>query len=118
MNDKVNVKLLKGLLDIIVLRIVATTPLHGYSIIINIKKRFGVYFGPSTIYPLLNVLEKEGLVKSDWQLNSKRPRKVYSSTALGNTELERWLSNLRMIVVKTGLDIEVRQPMIVAQPQA
>jgi hypothetical protein len=36
-------------------------PMHGYQIITKIRKTFGVYFGPSTIYPLLGALEKKWL---------------------------------------------------------
>ncbi len=31
-------------------------------------KTYGVYFGPSTIYPLLALLEKKGYVKSVWNM--------------------------------------------------
>jgi DNA-binding PadR family transcriptional regulator len=46
----VSTKLMKGLLDMIILQFLNGEPMHGYQIITKIRKNFGVYFGPSTIY--------------------------------------------------------------------
>ena len=52
-------KLTKGLLDMIVLQYLEKESMHGYQLISKIRKGFGVYFGASTIYPLLgNAREK------------------------------------------------------------
>ena len=59
-------KLTKGLLDMIVLQLLRNEPMHGYQIITSIRKSFGVYFGPSTVYPMLGMLKKKGQVKSGW----------------------------------------------------
>ena len=80
---KVQAKLVKGLLDLIILNLLKAKPMHGYQIITCIRKNFGVYFGPSTIYPLLNSLEEKGYIKSEWDLSKDRPRKVYNLTAEG-----------------------------------
>ena len=68
-QKEVSTKLMKGLLDLIILQFLSTQPMHGYQIITKIRKNFGVYFGPSTIYPLLSTLEKKGFVKSEWNMN-------------------------------------------------
>ena len=47
-QKEVQVKLMKGLLDLIILQFLSTQPMHGYQIITRIRKSFGVYFGPST----------------------------------------------------------------------
>src|SRR4030066_914353 len=52
-QKEVQAKLAKGLLDLIVLQFLNGQPTHGYQIITKIRKCFGVYFGPSTIAPLL-----------------------------------------------------------------
>ena len=80
---RVQTKLMKGLLDLIILNLLKSKPMHGYQIISCIRKNFGVYFGPSTIYPLLNSLEEKGYIKSEWDLSRDRPRKVYNLTAEG-----------------------------------
>jgi len=45
-SKEVQVKLMKGLLDLIVLQFLSSQPMHGYQIITRIRKNFGVYFGP------------------------------------------------------------------------
>ena len=84
---KVQIKLMRGLLDLVILQFLKVEPMHGYGIITSIRKNFGVYFGPSTVYPLLNSLEEKGYVKSRWNLNNDRPRKVYSLTPDGHSLL-------------------------------
>jgi PadR family transcriptional regulator PadR len=84
---EVQIKLMRGLLDLVILQFLNVQPMHGYKIITSIRKNFGVYFGPSTIYPLLGVLEEKGYIKSEWNLKSDRPRKVYSLTPEGSNLL-------------------------------
>jgi len=80
---EVQMKLMRGLLDLVVLQFLRAHPMHGYQIIASLRKNFGVYFGPSTIYPLLSVMEENGYIKSHWDLENDRPRKVYSITDQG-----------------------------------
>jgi PadR family transcriptional regulator PadR len=101
-SKEVQVKLMKGLLDLIVLQFLSSQPMHGYQVITRIRKTFGVYFGPSTIYPLLNVLEKKGYVKSEWNMNSERPRKVYKLTNEGQSLLNFTEDSLNFICRKIG----------------
>ena len=84
---KAEIKLVRGLLDLVVLGLLKEKSMHGYGIITCIRRSFGVYFGPSTIYPLLNDLEKKGNIKSEWDLTHDRPRKVYCLTAEGQSLL-------------------------------
>ncbi len=84
---KVEKELTKGLLDLVVLGFLKSKPMHGYKIIQSIRRNFGIYFGPSTIYPYLKNLEKNGYIKSKWDVNSDRPRKVYHITSDGNSLL-------------------------------
>lgn len=101
-TKEVQVKLMKGLLDLIVLQFLSTQPMHGYQIITRIRKTFGVYFGPSTIYPLLNALERSGYVKSEWDMSNERPRKVYKLTAEGRSLLNFTEDSLNFICKKIG----------------
>lgn len=101
-TKEVQVKLMKGLLDLIVLQFLNTHPMHGYQVITKIRKNFGVYFGPSTIYPLLNNLEKKGYVKSEWDMRNERPRKVYQLTTEGNNLLNFTEDSLNFICRKIG----------------
>ena len=99
-QKEVQAKLAKGLLDLIVLQFLNTQPMHGYQIITKIRKSFGVYFGPSTIYPLLASLEKKGYVNSEWNMATERPRKVYNLTTEGNNLLNFTEDSLNFICRK------------------
>jgi len=101
-SKEVQVKLMKGLLDLIVLQFLSAQPMHGYQIITKIRKTFGVYFGPSTIYPLLNMLEKRRYVKSEWNMSNERPRKVYKLTSDGQNLLNFTEDSLNFICRKIG----------------
>jgi DNA-binding PadR family transcriptional regulator len=94
---EVQTKLMRGLLDLVVLQFLRSHPMHGYRIITSIRKNFGVYFGPSTIYPLLSELEEKGYLKSHWDLDAERPRKVYKLTAEGQSLLDCTENSLNLI---------------------
>ena len=93
-------KLMKGLLDLVILQFLNANPMHGYQIISSIRKNFGVYFGPSTIYPLLNSLAEKGYIKSQWDLSKERPRKVYELTNEGKNLLSFTENSLHHICQK------------------
>ena len=99
-TKEVSTKLMKGLLDLIILQFLSNEPMHGYQIITKIRKNFGVYFGPSTIYPLLGTLEKKGYVDSQWNMNYERPRKVYRLTNNGQNMLNYTEESLNLICRK------------------
>ena len=96
-QKEIQTKLMKGLLDLIVLQFLSNQPMHGYQIITKIRKSFGVYFGPSTIYPLLGTLEKKGYVNSTWNMDTERPRKVYHLTNDGRSLLNFTEDSLNFI---------------------
>ena len=113
LQKEVSTKLMKGLLDLIVLQFLSTEPMHGYQVITKIRKNFGVYFGPSTIYPLLGTLEKKGYVDSHWNMNFERPRKVYSLTSDGQNMLNFTEDSLNLICRKiTNTPTETNQPTV------
>jgi DNA-binding PadR family transcriptional regulator len=112
-QKEVSTKLTKGLLDMIVLQYLNTEPMHGYQIISKIRKNFGIYFGPSTIYPMLGTLEKKGYIESHWNMNFDRPRKVYSLTAAGQSMLNYTEESLNLICRKlTITKPEENHPMV------
>ena len=112
-QKEVSTKLTKGLLDMIILQFLNTEPMHGYQVISKIRKNFGIYFGPSTIYPLLGTLEKKGYVDSHWNMNFDRPRKVYSLTAAGQSILNFTEESLNLICRKlTITNQQENHPMI------
>lgn len=82
-NKTVQAKMMKGMLDLIVLQLLHGQGRHGYDIMTTIRKRFGTSYSPSIIYPLLNSLEEQGYVTSEWNLHTAKPKKTYSLTDKG-----------------------------------
>jgi DNA-binding PadR family transcriptional regulator len=107
-QKEIQTKLTKGLLDMIILQFLDEQPMHGYQIITKVRKSFGVYFGPSTVYPLLGALEKKGYVKSTWNMDSERPRKVYQLTKDGETVLNFTEGSLNIICKTMTADSKIR----------
>jgi PadR family transcriptional regulator PadR len=96
-SKNVQTKLAKGLLDLIILELLEKRPMHGYAIITTIHKQYGVNFGPSTIYPLLNILEKKNCLKGEWEATTDKPRKTYSLTNDGKKTLDFATGQLKAI---------------------
>ncbi len=103
-QKEVQVKLAKGLLDVIILQFLNSQPMHGYQIISQIRKSFGVYFGPSTVYPLLGLMERKGYLASEWNMENDRPRKVYRLTNEGQGVLDFTENSLNLMVKKINTD--------------
>ena len=107
-QKEIQTKIAKGLLDTIILQYLDQTPMHGYQIITKIRQCYGVYFGPSSIYPLLGTLEKNGYVKSAWDMDSERPRKVYQLTKEGRDFLSFSEDSLNLICKSMTNDAKIR----------
>ena len=99
-NKEIQNKLTKNLLDLIILQIIEEHPMHGYELMVTIRKSFGVCFGASTIYPLLNTMEKKQYLKCFWDMDSERPRKIYELTSDGKAMLE-YTSGALGVICKT-----------------
>jgi PadR family transcriptional regulator PadR len=98
----IQTKLTKGLLDLIILQLLDTHPMHGYELISTIRKSYGVTFGASTIYPLLSAMEKKNYIKCEWNMNGERPRKVYALTNNGKSKLDYTTGSLKTICRTMG----------------
>jgi len=107
-QKQIQTKLTKGLLDMIILQYLEKESMHGYQVITQIRKGFGVYFGPSTIYPLLGTLEKKGYVKSTWNMQTERPRKVYELTNEGKNLLNYTENTLNLICKNMVMDNKIQ----------
>lgn len=83
--------LLPGTLDMLILRSLASGPLHGYGIAerLRIVSKDVLQVGESSLYPALQRLLLNGWVKAEWGLseNNRRAR-YYTVTAAGRKRLE------------------------------
>lgn len=97
LSNPIYQKLLRGILDLVVLTFLLEKPHHGYSIISEIRKRYGVYFAASTIYPLLATLEEKGYIKGEWVIKA-RPQKIYTLTYEGRKLLKEDAQEIRVLI--------------------
>ena len=84
--------LLQGTLDMLVLKVVAAEPLHGYAIAQRIGQmsRALLQVPQGSLYPALHRLENRGLLSATWvQTGTGRDAKVYRLTAKGRRRLEQ-----------------------------
>ncbi|HZU28927.1 MAG TPA: PadR family transcriptional regulator [Bryobacteraceae bacterium] len=88
--------LLQGTLDMLVLRIVAAGPVHGYGIAQRIRQisKDVLQVQQGSLYPALYRLEKRGWLRAEWgDAETGRQAKLYSLTRAGRKQLESETAN-------------------------
>jgi transcriptional regulator len=96
---------LQGTLDLIILKILADDPLHGYAIAqrINQSSRALLQVPQGSLYPALHRLENRGLLAAEWlNTDTGRRAKVYRLTRKGRMELEREIADWRRLSQAIG----------------
>lgn len=92
MNDKYASQMKKGVLDMLVLKLLESEPKYGYQIIQEMKEKSREIFQlkDGTLYPVLYRLEDDGLVASRWSKakGKQAARKYYEITAGGKQALD------------------------------
>ena len=85
-----NVDILRGTLDLLVLRAVSWGPSHGYAVARWIEQATDdvLQVGEGTLYPALHRLEERGWIDAEWGTSENNRRaKYYSLTARGRRAL-------------------------------
>ena len=80
----------QGTLDLLILKVLALGPLHGYAIAQRLQQisRHVVQVQQGSLYPALHRLENRGLLASDWKVSDTgREAKFYRLTTRGRTHL-------------------------------
>ena len=80
----------QGTLDLLILKVVALGPVHGYAIAQRLEQvsRGVVQVPQGSLYPALHRLENRGLLAADWEeTQSGREAKFYRLTRKGRTQL-------------------------------
>jgi PadR family transcriptional regulator PadR len=81
----------QGTLDVLILKIVALGPVHGYAIAQRLQQvsRDVVQVPQGSLYPALHRLEYRGLLAADWkETETGREAKFYRLTRTGKKHLE------------------------------
>jgi DNA-binding PadR family transcriptional regulator/YHS domain-containing protein len=91
-----------------ILTILYEGPAHGYQIITRFKKRVKKEVSPSLVYPFLQQLEENGLVKHTLKAIGEKEKKVFELTAKGReltTSLFKRFAELVSIAIEPSLDV-------------
>jgi len=83
--------LLQGTLDLLILKVVALGPIHGYAISQRIREmsREVLQVQQGSLYPALHRLEEKKWLKAEWgAAESGREAKFYALTTAGRKQLE------------------------------
>src|SRR5919198_592625 len=83
--------LLQGTLDMLILKVVALGPIHGYAIALRLQQmsREVLQVQQGSLYPALHRLEKRRWLRAEWAASETgREARFYSLTTLGRKQLE------------------------------
>ena len=92
--------LVQGTLDLLVLKILALEPLHGWALSQRLKQVSGdvLQVSDGSLYPALHKLEQQGWIQAEWKpTENNRRAKFYSLTRLGRRHLEKEAANWERI---------------------
>jgi PadR family transcriptional regulator PadR len=84
--------LVQGTLDLLILRVIASEPQHGWAIAQRINQVSGdvLRVGQGSLYPALHKLEQQGWIKASWgESENGRRAKYYTLTRAGRTALDK-----------------------------
>lgn len=90
MEDRFAQQLKRGVLEMLVLKLICEKPAYGYELLSELKLssqgRFSLKEG--TLYPILYRLEDDGMIRSQWSTGEGRaaPKKIYEATEAGRAE--------------------------------
>ena len=98
MGDRLGLRgdILKGTLDVLILKSVVRGPRHGYAIAEAIQQTSDevLRVEEGALYPALHRLELRGLLKAEWGVSGNNRRaKFYRLTAAGRRRLAEDMSN-------------------------
>jgi PadR family transcriptional regulator, regulatory protein PadR len=99
--------LVQGTLDLLILKILALEPLHGWALSQRLKQVSGdvLQVSDGSLYPALHKLEHEGWIRAEWKpTENNRRAKFYALTVLGRRQLAREAANWdRLSTAITGV---------------
>src|SRR5437764_1471160 len=88
--------LVQGTLDLLILKILALEPLHGWAVGQRLRQVSGdaLQVSDGSLYPALHKLEQEGWIEAEWKTSELgRRAKFYALTRVGRRHLEQESAN-------------------------
>jgi PadR family transcriptional regulator PadR len=102
----------QGTLDLLVLKVIALGPIHGYAIAQRIQQisREVLQVQQGSLYPALHRLENKGFLTADWKASETgREAKYYRLTAKGRSHLNTETANWKRLATAVGLIVNFAQ---------
>jgi|SRR5216117_922738 len=113
-NEKTpgDAELLQGTLDMLILKVAALRPIHGYAIVQRIQQisRDALQIRQGSLYPALYRLESRGWLKSAWKTTEGgREAKYYSVTKAGRQQLDSETAGWKRLCQAIALVLETAE---------
>jgi len=99
-------------LDLLILKILALEPLHGWAISQRLKQVSGevLQVSDGSLYPALHKLEQEGWITAEWKTSDLgRRAKFYSLTRIGRWHLEKETANWERLSAAISQVVRLRE---------
>ena len=103
---------LKGTLDMLILKVVALGPIHGYAISQRIQQisQQAFQLQQGSLYPALHRLENRGWLRANWQMTETgREAKFYELTRKGRQQLETEVREWQRLCRAVGLILQAAE---------
>lgn len=113
--DKAQLELVRGTLDVLILKSLVWGPLHGYAITSLIRRQTddALLVEEGTLYPALWRLENKGLVEAEWGLSeNNRKAKFYRLTSEGRRHLRQETKTWEAYAAAVGKLLNATQPPV------
>jgi transcriptional regulator len=101
--------LFRGALEMMILQSLRRQPMHGYALVQHIKRRSNdlLQVEEGSLYPALQRMLKEDLVKAEWETSpSHRRVRTYRITPAGIRHLEREVSSFEQMLKGINLVLD------------
>lgn len=102
----------QGTLDMLILKVIALGPVHGYAIAQRLQQvtRDAVQVPQGSLYPALHRLENRGLLAADWgETETGREAKFYKLTRKGRGQLETETLGWKQLADAVGLVLKMAE---------
>jgi transcriptional regulator len=112
--DDLDVSLMRGTLDLLILKALSWGPRHGYGVVEWIEQATdaALMVGEGTLYPALHRLERGGFVEAEWGLSeNNRQAKYYQLSPAGRRRLQAGTSSWEQFVAVAGRALRAPAPL-------
>src|SRR5215470_2042886 len=104
--------LVQGTLDLLILKILALEPLHGFAVSVRLRQVSGdvLQVSDGSLYPALHKLEQEGWIRAEWKMSENNRRvKFYALTRMGRRQLGQETANWQRLSAAIAQVIKLKE---------